>query len=497
MAESRSPSTERTCRGDHVARCRSCGHEQPAGVAGVGDDDDHVVVAAAEHEDRRRACRRHVDPSSTGAASTPSGLRLRRDAGGGWRRVGRSRRAAASWCAAASPAARRASASTALPQRVRAVDRAEAARRSRARASAVDVRSGRVAARCRRTRAPVAALVATLRRARRGRCSSSPTAAVRRRSRPRHRDRRRRATRPRPRCTARARAPSRRHAPRRARRRRAARSARGDERVAVSVVERGRPRDRVARRRERVRGARRRRACRRAVRARSAGVEAELAGGRVELAVELGARGARRRASAEQGCGRGRSWCSIGWTFRRWPPGSRGRSASAARPRAMRERTVPGGMPSTLGDLGVVHADEVAQRDRGAVTRRAASRARRRRRAGRRPRRRSPGRVAGRFGHDLDGRGRRLPPAGLVERGVRRDAVAPGREPRRARRTMWILRAIAISASCVASSASSALPRTRRQTACTRSTCARRSSASSAPRVTARGRGARDRRSLR
>ena len=44
-------------------------------------------------------------------------------------------------------------------------------------------------------------------------------------------------------------------------------------------------------------------------------------------------------------------------------------SASAARPRAMRERTVPGGMSSTLGDLRVVEADEIAQRDRGAVAR--------------------------------------------------------------------------------------------------------------------------------
>ena len=49
---------------------------------------------------------------------------------------------------------------------------------------------------------------------------------------------------------------------------------------------------------------------------------------------------------------------------RRGCPGSRGAPASRARPRAMRERTVPGGSLEHLGDLRVVEVAQVAQHDR-------------------------------------------------------------------------------------------------------------------------------------
>ena len=81
-------------------------------------------------------------------------------------------------------------------------------------------------------------------------------------------------------------------------------------------------------------------------------------------------------------------------------------------------------------DLGVVEADEIAERDRGAVTRATAARARRRCRAGRRRRRRAPGRASRGSGTISDRRRSAGAAPGFVERGVRRDPVAPRRELR-------------------------------------------------------------------
>ena len=186
---------------------------------------------------------------------------------------------------------------------------------------------------------------------------------------------------------------------------------------------------RRARGRERGAAVRRRRVSRASRGARLVGVQTEVVRGRVELAVELrgeelvelvGFEGGGWRPSSH-GLGVG---CSEGVS--RFPR----RSASAARPREIRERTVPGRDAEHLGDLGVVHADEVAERDRGAVLGAQVARARRRRRGGRRTRPRCPTAsirplVSGRcsVGH--------RPPAaaaGLVERGVGRDAVRPRRE---------------------------------------------------------------------
>ena len=82
----------------------------------------------------------------------------------------------------------------------------------------------------------------------------------------------------------------------------------------------------------------------------------------------------RRRGRRWRGGVGRRSWCRWCRGSGRWSvldvpavgPGSRVRSASWPRPRAMRDLTVPTGIVEHLGDLGVVEVGDVAQHDRGA-----------------------------------------------------------------------------------------------------------------------------------
>ena len=104
------------------------------------------------------------------------------------------------------------------------------------------------------------------------------------------------------------------------------------------------------------------------------------------------------------------------------------RSASVARPRAIRDLTVPIGMPEHRGDLGIVEPRKVAQRHRGAVVggkgrERGVDVETRIDRAGRVGNGRDITRV---LGCDRSP----LPPAGLVEGRVRGDAVHPRGETR-------------------------------------------------------------------
>ena len=173
--------------------------------------------------------------------------------------------------------------------------------------------------------------------------------------------------------------------------------------------------------------------------------------------------GPRRRRGAR----RGRSWLCA-WTIGGGGAGSR-RSrarARAARPRAMRERTVPGRDVQHLGDLGVVeaHARRAARPRRGT------------RRAGRPGRRRVSRRSVTRsveLGPVVVGVGGRLvvggdrpatPPAQLVEAGVGGHPVRPraeGDRPSKRSRP----RTMAIRPPGAASAASASLPVRRRHRA--------------------------------
>ena len=123
-----------------------------------------------------------------------------------------------------------------------------------------------------------------------------------------------------------------------------------------------------------------------------------------------------------------RSWRSVGWAF----------GGVVAVPDPIRERRAgPGRSANDGADRDVEHRRRSrrsrARRGRAAPprpgSRAEASRARRRRRGARRPRR--SGRRRSRASPSVLGRDRSPPPpAGLVERGVRRDAVHPRREPR-------------------------------------------------------------------
>ena len=181
-----------------------------------------------------------------------------------------------------------------------------------------------------------------------------------------------------------------------------ARERRGDEPVRVVGVERAVAPRAGPRAHERV--APRGGAGRRVERgARGLGRETELGRGAFELAVEVGAQelveglGVQGLVGAVHGARRGWMFGARVFGSRRSRVGASW-SASAARPRAMRDRTVPGRDVEHSRDLGVVEADEIAQRDRGAVLGREMRRARRRRRADRRRRRRAAGPRVARLG---------------------------------------------------------------------------------------------------
>ena len=191
------------------------------------------------------------------------------------------------------------------------------------------------------------------------------------------------------------------------------------------------------------------------------------------------------RGRRARGCGDGRSssWVTHVAEVGRSSPGSwfpaRSSSARAARPRAMRLLTVPIGMSSTLGDLGVVEVGDVAEHDRHAEVLRQLRRAPRRSPAGRRSRRGatpasgSTTSDAGVAAVDRCASHRRVgpppPAAQLVEAGVGGDAVHPRAEATTVRRTCARLRTTEIIASCAASAASASLPVIRRHTAYMRS----------------------------
>ena len=248
---------------DHVPWCRSwdTSSRQVSPVSATTTIER--VVAPAEHEDLARRAGVHDRSVEHECGVDAEGLRLLRDAGGGWRRVGRR----AVLAAAVRP---RAPGSRARPRPVAATCPRRRPCRSCAAPRAVRARSSPI--RTRRVAvlpdsAPLRGARRDARRARRGRCCRRHHRRSRR-SRLRHRDRRRRATRPRPRCTSRAAAVAP-HEPRRDRRRARLWQRAGNERVAVRRRERG-DRDRVAcAAASASRRARRRRECRRAVRARS------------------------------------------------------------------------------------------------------------------------------------------------------------------------------------------------------------------------------------
>ena len=438
------------------------------------------VVAAAEHEDLARRAGVHDRSVEHERGVDAEGLRLLRDAGepvpresavapfcSSWR----SRRARGSR-AAASTRCRSVSASSTVPK----------LREAASGAIEVDVRSGRVAA------GRVAGL-RTLRAVRGDAGAARRAAAVTAATAAgdvcdsQRRDRRRRARPPRPRRTSRAAVAAPRGRPR-DRRRRCGSQRAGDEHVAVSRRERG-DRDRVARGRERVAplvdaGS--------AVEqlARDRGRVPVVAGGRVECAVELGAQQLVHELGGE---GFHRGGHRVRFV---------GRSEGALTvPERIRER---GAAPCDARPHGAGAGCRARSRSRRSPARpgraarprpgtpRAASRGRRRRRARPRPVRRS-----------------RVRSTPLPARRRRRGDAAAAAGIRRARRssrpgsTTWrtaarpsndaMPRAIAISASWVASSASWSLPRIRRQTACTRSTWrARRASTRAAFAASGRGR---------
>ena len=118
------------------------------------------------------------------------------------------------------------------------------------------------------------------------------------------------------------------------------------------------------------------------------------------------------------------------------PSGSRNWSAIAARPRAMRERTVPSGDIEDLGDLGVVEVTQIAQhhggpelraelRQRGVDVEAGDHRRLHRRRPGRLPAAAAPSRpVVGKLGRLRPA----FPAAQFVESGIGGDPVEPGGE---------------------------------------------------------------------
>ncbi len=164
----------------------------------------------------------------------------------------------------------------------------------------------------------------------------------------------------------------------------ATRTAFARSRAARSSSISGSRRELVARRGQRRAGARRHPGCAPERAVDLGGAQPEVARGRVELAVEVGG-----EELVELGRVRRGAWSSVmvsgSWMLGRGLPvpeqiGQRGATARDPGADGARRDAEHG------RDLGVVHAHEVAERDRGAILGGQMGRARRRRRAGRRPR---------------------------------------------------------------------------------------------------------------